>query len=161
MKKCHNVPKCDHSGTSTSCHNGLTSVSATQTRSYCINTFTLFVMEVVKRRICYGQADRKRWPPPLPLLMVSFLWFFFGVHLTLEYDYMCSETDSTQESTRIGLGGKVYPIISAPHCLLLLCHKISLMYQRSLFLTNKAWFDIRLLLPIFGLHNSEELSPLL
>ena len=63
----------------------------------------------------YGQADRKRWPPPFPppppygqLFVI-----FFGVHLTLEYDYKCSETDFTQE------------IISAPHCLLLLCASVT------------------------------------
>ena len=37
----------------------------------------------------------------------AILAMFFFVHLTLEYDYMCSETDFTQESKRIGLGGKV------------------------------------------------------
>ena len=41
------------------------------------------------------------------VIMVSFFVIFFGVHLTLEYDYMCSETDFTQENKRIGLGGKV------------------------------------------------------
>ena len=64
-------------------------------------------MEVVKRRICYGQADCKRWPPPTPPTHGQLFVIFFGVHLTLEYDYMCSETDFTQENKRIGLGGKV------------------------------------------------------
>ena len=39
----------------------------------------------LKKRIFYGQADRK-------LFVI-----FFGVLLTLHYDYMCSETDFTQE----------------------------------------------------------------
>ena len=35
-------------------------------------------------------------PPPLPS---SFFVHFFGVCLTLDYDYMCSETDLTQEKS--------------------------------------------------------------
>ena len=45
-----------------------------------------------KKRSFYSQADRKGWPPPIT---VSFLWFSFGVRLTLEYDYVCSEMDFT------------------------------------------------------------------
>ena len=37
------------------------------------------------------KADHKGRPPPTPLA-VSFSWFF-GVRLTLDYDYTCSETD--------------------------------------------------------------------
>ena len=33
-------------------------------------------------------------PPPYGQLFVI---FFLGVHLTLDYDYMCSETDFTQK----------------------------------------------------------------
>ena len=42
---------------------------------------------------------RKRLPlsPSPPPLMVNLLCFCFGVLLTLYYDYMCSETDFTQE----------------------------------------------------------------
>ena len=39
--------------------------------------------------IFYGQADREHWLD------------FFGVCLTLEYDYMCSETTFTQEKNAI------------------------------------------------------------
>ena len=41
------------------------------------------IREVVKKkRISYGQADRKGWPPPLTVRC-----FFLGLHLTLVYDY--------------------------------------------------------------------------
>ena len=50
-------------------------------------------------------------------LTVSFCDFFCGVHLPLEYDYMCSGTDFTQENKRISLGGKLGLLFaSAPHC---------------------------------------------
>jgi len=48
-----------------------------------------------KKRISYGQADRKHLPPP-PLRSVfceKFVSWFF----TLHYDSMCSETDFTHE----------------------------------------------------------------
>ena len=32
---------------------------------------------------------------------------FFGARITLEYDFMRSETNITQENKRIGLGGRV------------------------------------------------------
>ena len=47
-----------------------------------------------QHRFIGDQADHKRWPPPFT---VSFCDFIFGVLLTLYYDYMCSETDFTQE----------------------------------------------------------------
>ena len=46
--------------------------------------------------IFYGQADRKRFPPPLT---VSFLLIFWVCFFILEYDSMCSETDFTQEKS--------------------------------------------------------------
>ena len=52
--------------------------------------------EVVKKRIFYNQADRKRLPPPSPPYGQLFV-NFFGVLLTLYYDYMCSQTDFAQE----------------------------------------------------------------
>ena len=47
--------------------------------------------------------DPSAHPPPKPngQLFVT----FFRCVLTLEYDYMCSETDFTQEVKRICLGG--------------------------------------------------------
>ena len=54
--------------------------------------------------------------PPLPysqLFVISFCVFFI-----LDYDYMCSETDFTQEKSHF----LESPIL--PYCLLLLCHKI-------------------------------------
>ena len=51
--------------------------------------------QLIKKRIFYGQADRKR-RPPLPPLQLAFC-DFFGVLLTLYYDYMSSEAYFTQE----------------------------------------------------------------
>ena len=44
--------------------------------------------------------------PPTPALQSAFPYLFFGGRLALEYDYMCSETDFTQENKRISLAGK-------------------------------------------------------
>ena len=48
-----------------------------------------------KKRVFYGQTDRKRWPP-LPQITVSFSWFFWLCvwHLIMN---MCSATDFTKE----------------------------------------------------------------
>ena len=49
---------------------------------------------VQKKRIFYGQADPKDWPPtPPPTLRSAVLWFFWGVHLTLVYVLAMSEKD--------------------------------------------------------------------
>ena len=51
-------------------------------------------MRVVKKRFFYGQADHKGGPPgPLPQPYDQLFVIFLGVCLTLDYDYMCSETD--------------------------------------------------------------------
>ena len=51
--------------------------------------------EALKKRIFYGQADRKGFPPlpPYDQLFVNFFMCFF----ILDYDSMCSETDFSQE----------------------------------------------------------------
>ena len=48
--------------------------------------------EAIKKRVFYGQADHKGWPPS-PL----YGHFFQGVHLTFDYDDMYSEADFTPE----------------------------------------------------------------
>ena len=54
-------------------------------------------MRVVKKRFFYGQADHKGGPPgPLPQPYDQLFVIFLSVCLTLDYDYMCSETDFTQ-----------------------------------------------------------------
>ena len=61
-------------------------------------------MRVVKKRFFYGQADHKGGPPgPLPQPYDQLFVIFLGVCLTLDYDYMCSETDFRQDNKRIGL----------------------------------------------------------
>ena len=57
--------------------------------------------------------------PPCPLR--SAFCDFFGVGLTLEYGYMCSEADFTQDKSHF------YPttkITIPPYCLLLFCRKM-------------------------------------
>ena len=44
------------------------------------------------KKVFYGQSD----PPPL---RSAFCEFFWGVCLTLDYDYMCSETDFRHKRT--------------------------------------------------------------
>ena len=46
-----------------------------------------------KKRIFYGQANRKRLPPHYGQFFVN----FFGVFIILDYDSMCSEMDFTPE----------------------------------------------------------------
>ena len=82
------------------------------------------IREGVKKWIFYGQADRKGLPqhPPYDQLFVN----FFDVFFILDYDFMCSETDFTQEK------GHFHPTSRIPnlsmytvYCLLLLlCHKM-------------------------------------
>ena len=58
------------------------------------------IREVVKNKDNFGQADREGWtlPPPPPQQPFNQLFRdFFRVRLTLKYDYMCSETDFTQD----------------------------------------------------------------
>ena len=51
-----------------------------------------------KKRIFYGQADRKRLPHPP--LRSAFCDFFWGcVFFILDYDSMCSKMDFTYEKT--------------------------------------------------------------
>ena len=50
-----------------------------------------------KKRIFYGQADRKGWPPPPPPYGQLFCDFFWGVNLTLVYDYTWFETNFDQK----------------------------------------------------------------
>ena len=52
------------------------------------------IREAVKKRVFYGQADRKGLNSPL--YGQFFVIFFQGVHLTLDYD-MYSKTDFTPE----------------------------------------------------------------
>ena len=47
------------------------------------------IREAVKKRVFYGQADRKGLNSPL--YGQFFVIFFQGVHLTLDYDNMYSE----------------------------------------------------------------------
>ena len=55
-------------------------------------TFSCVIRRLVtKKQIFYVQADRKSWPPLYDQLFVIFLLVFFWP------DYMCSETDFTQE----------------------------------------------------------------
>ena len=56
--------------------------------------YTERVREGIKKRIFYGQADRKRSPPPLPSYGQLFV-NFFGVLFILDYESMCSEMDLT------------------------------------------------------------------
>ena len=51
-----------------------------------------------KKRLVLVRLTVRADPPSRPLT-VSFTWFFLGVNLTLDYDYMCSETDFTQEKS--------------------------------------------------------------
>ena len=44
-----------------------------------------------KKRLVLVRLTVRADPPSRPLT-VSFTWFFLGVNLTLDYDYMCSET---------------------------------------------------------------------
>ena len=53
------------------------------------------IREAVKKRVFYGQADRKGLNSPL--YGQFFVIFFQGVHLTLDYDNMYSETDFRPE----------------------------------------------------------------
>ena len=55
------------------------------------------VKKGVKKQIFYGQADRKRLPPPTP--PYGQLWNFFWCVFILDYDSMCSEMDFTQEKS--------------------------------------------------------------
>ena len=50
-----------------------------------------------KKRIFYGQADRKRLP--LPPLRSAFCEFFCVCFFILDYDSMCSEMDFTPEKS--------------------------------------------------------------
>ena len=55
-------------------------------------TFHFKLGEVIKKRISYGQADRKGWPPPYSQVFCDFsegcIWLWF----ILIYDYTCVET---------------------------------------------------------------------
>ena len=53
------------------------------------------IREAVKKRVFYGQADRKGLNSPL--YGQFFVIFFQGVHLTLDYDNMYSEMEFTPE----------------------------------------------------------------
>ena len=72
--------------------------------------FRTLLREGVKKRIFYGQADRKHSPPPYGQLFVKFFW---GVFFILDYDSMCSETDFTQEKSHF------HPTSSIPNSSLL------------------------------------------
>ena len=67
---------------------------------------TKTIWEGVKKRTFYGQADHKRLPatPPTPCdkLFVNFRVFFI-----LDYEYMCSETDFTQEKSHFHPTSKI------------------------------------------------------
>ena len=52
-----------------------------------------------KKRLVLVRLTVRADPPLLAPFTVSFTWFFLGVNLTLDYDYMCSETDFTQEKS--------------------------------------------------------------
>ena len=73
---------------------------------------------VVKNRL-FTVRPTVRVDPPSPLR--SAFRDFFGVCLTLDYDYMCSEMDSSQ---RKSLFNPTTRITTPPYCLLLLCHKM-------------------------------------
>ena len=64
--------------------------------------------EGVNKQVFYGQADRKG-PPPYGQFFVN----FFGVCLTLDYDFMCTETYFHKKKSHF------YP---TTYCFLLLCH---------------------------------------
>ena len=49
--------------------------------------------------IFYGSADRKRLPPSPPLRSAFCEFFVCVFFFILEYDYMCFETDFTQEKS--------------------------------------------------------------
>ena len=57
----------------------------------------------------YGQGDRERLPPlpPLPPLQSTFCDFFLSCVFIVEYDYMCSETDFTQEKSHFHLRTRI------------------------------------------------------
>ena len=65
----------------------------------------VFHIVTVHRKCLVSRDDTRQFD--LCWAAFAILPMFFFVHLTLEYDYMCSETDFTQENKRIGLGGKV------------------------------------------------------
>ena len=75
-----------------------------------------------KKRMFYGQADRKCLPPTPPPLRSAFYEFFWCVYLSyIDYDSMCSETDFTQEKSHFH---PTSSIPNFPYCLLLLVTKI-------------------------------------
>ena len=62
----------------------------------CLTNYNFLVQgSRQKKRILYGQADRKHSPPPFT---ISFLRIFF-ILLTLYYGYRCSEMDFTSEKS--------------------------------------------------------------
>ena len=63
----------------------------------------------------FGQADRKGWPPTHS----PYSSWFFCARLTWEYDYMCSETDFTQEKSHF------HPTARIPNSSLLLAAALS------------------------------------
>ena len=77
--------------------------SMLRTYLICPEDLMKILREVIKKRIFYGQTDRKGSPPLYSQLFVN----FFGVFFILDYDSMCSEMDFTLTFSLLSLSVKV------------------------------------------------------
>ena len=76
--------------------------------------------EVLKKNGIFTVRLTVRVEPPLPYGQL-FVIFSGGVRLTLDYDYMCSETDFTQEKSHL------HPTTRIPNSCFLLAVALSKM----------------------------------